>query len=309
MKPQEEKSKNLLASLLGEKTLEKTSGISFSAAVILPVLLVLVFFFVGSLFGLFADGYAEKDWYKYFNFLLPQLAYALVAVFFLKYLSVGVKEFTGKPSVKYFFLAALLQFGLFSLSELNGLFLRFLEGFGYGGLKIELPSLDGFGLVGVLFVVAVLPAVFEEVLFRGIILKGLRGFSAGAAVLLCGGLFSLFHQNPAQTAYQFCCGVCFALLALRAESVLPTVLAHFLNNAVVILLAKFPLPALSGVWLIVAYVLSAFALLGSLVYLIFFDKKERIKAEKKGKAEFFLCAAAGILICLISWAINLVGGV
>ncbi|MFQ7079353.1 MAG: hypothetical protein ACLRSW_16265 [Christensenellaceae bacterium] len=50
---------------------------------------------------------------------------------------------------KYFLIAVLLQVGLFARG-LNGLFLNFLGRFGYKDDPILLPSLNGFGLVGVL---------------------------------------------------------------------------------------------------------------------------------------------------------------
>ena len=208
---------------------------------------------------------------------------------FFSFAKAPIKEFTGKPKWQYFLIAGILQFGLFSLGELNGLFLEFLGNFGYENKPIQIPSLDGFGLPAVLITVAVLPAVFEEFLFRGVILRGVKTFGAVGAVLLCGGLFSLFHQNPAQTLYQFCCGAAYALLALRAGSVLPTVAAHFCNNAVI--------------------VLSAICLVGALVYLIFIDKQKTSKGDKSQKIGFLLCALAGILICVISWIVNLIGGV
>ena len=50
-----------------------------------------------------------------------------------------------------YLIAFLLQIGLLSLSELNGLFLQFLGKFGYEHTPIVLPSVEGFGFVGVLF--------------------------------------------------------------------------------------------------------------------------------------------------------------
>jgi membrane protease YdiL (CAAX protease family) len=125
--------------------------------------------------------------------------------------------------------------------------------------------MDGFGFVGVLFVIAVFPAVMEETVFRGLILKGLRQSKEIYAVLLCGALFALYHQKPEQTVYQFCCGAAFALVALRSGSVLPTVVAHFINNAWILIMTKFSLTldAIYTPFLIIPFVLPTVSFCGT----------------------------------------------
>ena len=309
MKNRATKKEQFLNALFGEQTIEKTAGICFSAAVLFPTLLVLVFVFIAALFGLFQEGYESADWYAYTNFLLPQIAYLLVAVLFFSLSHVQVKEFTGKPSIKYFILAILLQFGLFSLSELNVLFLDFLENFGYENTPLTIPSLDGFGFVGVLFVVALLPAVFEEIVFRGIALRGVKPFGTTLSVLLCGALFAVFHQNPAQTIYQFCCGAAFAVLALRSRSIFPTVLAHFLNNATILVFAKFGSPVLPEPLSVTLLIGSAISLVGVLGYLFFFDKQGKVERDKQKGKQFLLFASVGIVICVLMWLVTFFGGI
>ena len=160
-----------------------------------------------------------------------------------------------------------------------------------------------------LAVVALLPAIFEEIFFRGVLLHGLKNFSQTCAVLLCGALFALYHQNPAQTVYQFCCGAAFALVAIRAKSILPTVLSHFINNAVILILTKFGLTEFSTpvFWTVVT--VSTLCLIASLGYLLFIDKeKERQTQNKEEQKRFFLFAAVGIFACAFTWlAVLLLG--
>ena len=47
--------------------------------------------------------------------------------------------------------------------------------------------------------------LLEELFFRGILLRGMKKFGTVAAVFYGAALFSLYHQSPAQTAYQFIC--------------------------------------------------------------------------------------------------------
>ena len=297
---------------LGEPTAATASGLAFSVASVLPTLLSLLFLVIVG--AMQTEGYAQTDWYLYVSYLLPQIAFAITAIWFLRFSKTPVKTAIAAQKCKprYFLLALTIQIGLLSLSELNALFLKFLERFGYEDVGITLPNMDGFGFVGVLVVVALVPAVFEEIMFRGVLLKGLKGFGETDAVLLCGALFALYHQNPAQTLYQFCCGAAFALVAIRSGSILPTVLSHFLNNALILTLTKFEISAFSTPVLIAIVSASAACLVGSLVWVFVFDKQEKTektdKTDKKDKKNFFLCASVGIAVCAITWLAVLING-
>lgn len=306
--------------LFGGRTLAKASGLAFSVAAVLPnVLAILVLLGIGAVSALVGGigDYQTQDWYLYVNYALTQFAFAITAGIFLAYIGKTPKAALQeqKCSWKYFLVAVLLQVGLLSLSELNALFLQFLQRFGYEDAGISLPSMEGFGFVGVLFVVALLPAVFEEIMFRGVLLSGLRGFGKTGAILVCGLLFALYHQNPAQTVYQFCCGAAFALVAIRAGSILPTVLSHFLNNAFILLLYKLGIETFPPVvqWTVIG--VSAVCLIFSLGYLLFWDKNEKDKTEEnsagesvEARREFFTFALVGIAVCTLTWVLVLLGG-
>ena len=296
----EEKNNSLLRSIRS-LTKQQSAGLAFSASSLFSLLFSFIFVVV-----LFASGVSvgeeKPDWYLYLSFLLPQLAFLVVALGAFCLAKIPVREVTGKPSPKYFLVAILMQFGLLSLSQLNGWFVQLFEGMGYEPSPVLIPSTDGFGIVLVMLVVAFLPAVLEEIIFRGFILRGLKDFGLLFSVLVCGGLFSLYHQNPVQTAYQFCCGVAFALIAFRSGSIFPTMLSHFINNGAIVLvyhitgLEEFPMP-----WYVT--VVAAICLIGSIVYLLAFDRKKEKEAaiEKPSKKGFFAYAAIGLAVCLINW--------
>ena len=173
--------------------------------------------------------------------------------------------------------------------------------------EISLPSLEGGGLFGVLLVVAILPAILEETIFRGIILEGIKDIGTVAACLLGGLLFSIFHQNPMQTVYQFVCGAVFTLLAIRADSILPAVFVHFANNAFIIFDTRFGwLAKASDPAMIVLYVLAGVALVLSLGYLIFVDRKTNRKKQGAIKP-LVIFSFAGIIINAIMWFTVLAG--
>lgn len=299
---------------------EKASGLAFTAAIFSSLILTIVLLIVLNLFGATYEGYEKTDWWKYCSFLLSQCAFVVAIIMYFSGSKTSVREVIGKPKFRYFVVALALQFGLFSLSSLNDLFLRWLGRFGYTPTSVELPSVQGAKVLPVLFVVAVLPACLEELFFRGVLFRGLKKFGAVAAVLVCGALFALYHQSPAQTIYQFLCGACFALVAFRSGSVLPTVLSHFVNNALIIVLYALGVSSFS----IAAVCVFAVLLVLSLSYLFFFDKKlSSESAEKSGRQScekedsdalrgvatkekadgkgFILYALGGAIVCAINW--------
>ena len=258
------------------------------------------------------EGAAESDWYKYISYLLPQISFAAACLIYFRRSKQPVRE-VYRPAKWYYFLIALtLQFGLlFSLNFLNEYFVKFLELFGYhASMNDTIPDLSGWNLLPAILVIALLPAIFEETLMRGCVLGSMErsGWGTVSAVLVSGALFSLFHGNPEQTIYQFLCGAAFALLALRSGSILPGMMAHFLNNAVILIMTSCgadpsALP-LGGE--IALYVLSGVCLVGSLGLLLF--EKRNVRGGVREGKQFFLAASVGMLVCAVEWIGALVGG-
>jgi sodium transport system permease protein len=104
--------------------------------------------------------------------------------------------------------------------------------------KVITPS-EGPGAFAVaLLLTAVSPAICEEALFRGPILRGLRTrFSALGSAILTGLLFGLFHGDVWRFIPAAILGFALSVIALAADSIVPAMIAHFANNACIIALA------------------------------------------------------------------------
>lgn len=79
---------------------------------------------------------------------------------------------------------------------------------------------------------AVLPAFFEEITHRGLVLHVARG-NAHKRALLSALLFALMHQNITQTGYTFAGGLIMAYTVIYTGSIFPAMVIHFVNNALV----------------------------------------------------------------------------
>jgi sodium transport system permease protein len=109
---------------------------------------------------------------------------------------------------------------------------------------VERPTL---GVV--LIAIALAPAVCEEVLFRGVLARGLATrFHPWAAIVASSVLFSVYHLNPVQMLPTFTLGIVLGTIALRAGSAIPTMIAHLLNNAMALIVARDEVPGLAS-WL------------------------------------------------------------
>jgi len=86
-------------------------------------------------------------------------------------------------------------------------------------------------LLVALFLMAVLPGVLEETVYRGVFYHEYSKLNPWKAALLSGFLFGLMHGNINQFCYAAVMGIIFALLIEATGSILSTMLIHFWTNA------------------------------------------------------------------------------
>ena len=137
--------------------------------------------------------------------------------------------------------------------------------FGIGSIPVE-----NVGVVKMLLIHALVPAVTEELVFRLLPMMLLLPYSPRYCVIISSLCFSLCHCDVFKMPYAFVAGASFMIIDIMAESVIPSLIFHFLNNAVSVL------------WIVISdgyrplFVLSLVAV--SLISLVFvFIKKRRYK--------------------------------
>ncbi|HRE40049.1 MAG TPA: CPBP family intramembrane metalloprotease [Ignavibacteria bacterium] len=88
-----------------------------------------------------------------------------------------------------------------------------------------------FEFIGVVFVIAVTPAICEEFLFRGLILKNFeRVLSWIKACVFTGVLFAIFHFQPINIIPLILLGIFLSVITVASDSIYPAIICHFLNN-------------------------------------------------------------------------------
>ncbi len=102
-----------------------------------------------------------------------------------------------------------------------------------------------------LLVVGVLPAVCEELAFRGFILSGLRHVGhKWTAIVVSSIFFGATHAIFQQSLIACLVGMVIGFLAIQSGSIFPAVLFHIVHNSLALLLKQItPALAQEGHWL------------------------------------------------------------
>jgi len=95
---------------------------------------------------------------------------------------------------------------------------------------------DGWGFGWAVVAIAVMPAIFEEIAFRGIIFGVLqRVLGPTEALLVSALMFAILHLSVPSMPHLFLMGLVLGWLRLRTGSLLPGMLTHFTHNLLVLL--------------------------------------------------------------------------
>jgi membrane protease YdiL (CAAX protease family) len=95
----------------------------------------------------------------------------------------------------------------------------------------------GLGLGGTLWHVSILPAVTEEIAFRGAVLGGLRGMLGDRAAIAASALcFAILHLSVLSLVHLTVLGVVLGVVRVRSGSLWPCMLIHGSYNAAIVLL-------------------------------------------------------------------------
>ena len=130
------------------------------------------------------------------------------------------------PHALFFVTAAVLMVAAAVVMEPLSYFVKMPE-----NTVIYFRKLCSQGLLS-FFTLAMLPAFFEEFVFRGVILRGLLHHKpAYIAIFVSSFLFAFIHMNFAQGISAFLIGCLIGWIYYRTHSFKAVMLMHFTNNA------------------------------------------------------------------------------
>lgn len=160
--------------------------------------------------------------------------------------------------------------------------LELLMNLGGGSVMPILEQVAGSSdTISMFLYASILAPIWEELLFRGYVLRTLRPYGKRFAVLGSALLFGLFHGNLLQTPYAVMIGLVLGYVTVE-YSILWAILLHMFNNLV---LADF-LTRLTASWSEMAYGTLNLILFGGSAVIslrILFRNRYEIRAYRKGE--------------------------
>ena len=220
-------------------------------------------------------------------FLLTPLAYGKIK----GYDTIRGMGFEGRFSLWATLLVIPLSVALICMGQpLAEGFVRLVALIGYdtSAATSIMPSTPG-ELVATLILVALLPAIAEEYVFRGCVARAFARKGYVFAVFMSALLFAIMHGSPLQLVHQFLIGAVCAVLFFATRSLWPPIILHFLNNAIALVLGYVQSAgsafALTEVWqYVVMCVVGAAATIGLLIAVIYLCKARAAKVDPESGA-------------------------
>lgn len=128
---------------------------------------------------------------------------------------------------------------------------------------------------------AIVPAIIEEFVIRGVVMQPLRRYGDWFAIISAALIFSLMHGNMIQIPYTFVSGIYLGYVAIATGSLWAPILLHFLNNFTSVLIIAYT-SNLGEVGSTVATVLTYFAVVvcGVIGGINFFKMRYKTKMAK-----------------------------
>ena len=164
---------------------------------------------------------------------------------------------------------------------------------------VSAPPLEDKGIVIMLLIHALIPAFLEEALFRYIPMKLLLPYSRRWCVIYSALCFALIHCSFYQMPYAFVAGLIFMIVDIAFDSVLPSLILHFINNAVSVVWIKY----CSGMTGSVIFI-SSLALLSLVSMVVIYKRRSEYSSIFKGsfdKGESSEITYAPFLLAVITF--------
>ena len=233
----------------------------------------------------------------------------IVATMFINSYNESNKEKVKKLDVRKIIDIVGVGIALIGLTQLALPYIYDFFGINYNILeKFEvLPGEGNLSKIVFFIVIAVLPAIFEELLCRKAILNSAKRYGKAFAVIFSALIFAIIHMNIGQAIFAFMMGIIFAIIAIKTNSIKIPILLHFLNNSYAALLTIFEnntlvLGLINNI--VVGLLIFSFIILVKNISSIFKVKKEDFKITSDFKYIFkdytFLVAISLMVVMFLA---------
>ena len=144
-----------------------------------------------------------------------------------------------------------------------------------GGIKYELNIKNYF--ISIISLV-LFPAVCEELLFRGLIFKGLKQNGKIFSITLSSLAFSIFHMSIFQTIYPILFGLLLGIIMYKENNIIYTITMHMINNFLSLTFMFLKIDFFINHWL---FFVVALLLLATFIYALVYIIKTTKETNKQ----------------------------
>ncbi|MCR5226594.1 MAG: CPBP family intramembrane metalloprotease [Eubacterium sp.] len=153
------------------------------------------------------------------------------------------------------------------------LFLNYFAGILSSAGADSAEDVNTYPLILSLVVFAVVPAVVEEFVFRGVILGAYSKVDVKAGIVISSLFFALLHFSFGSVMYGFFFGLLFAVIRLSTGNLVYTIIMHCLFNTINVLMSYMRLDKIPAV---VVFIVFAVALFGFITLVMYFFSRNTI---------------------------------
>ena len=157
------------------------------------------------------------------------------------------------------------------------LFLNYFAGILSSAGADSAEDVNTYPLILSLVVFAVVPAVVEEFVFRGVILGAYSKVDVKAGIVISSMFFALLHFSFGSVMYGFFFGLLFAVIRLSTGNLVYTIIMHCLFNTINVLMSYMRLDKIPAV---VVFIVFAVALFGFITLVMYFFSRNTIDTHK-----------------------------
>ncbi len=193
-------------------------------------------------YGVDASQSTLKEYTVFLSYLVtPVVATLVLVVYFL--LNKGERQFKplfARPNVLSLGLSVMAGVGVLCLLMIVNYVAGYIATAVEYPLSVVYPPLNNaWQWMLAVLCVCVVPAIVEEVLFRGVVLEAFLPYGDIPAILLSALTFALFHFNLAQSIYPFLYAIVLGLVVRKTGNIYYAMIMHFTNNLLTIIMSYF----------------------------------------------------------------------
>lgn len=204
--------------------------------ILLLCVVLLAMFYIGSM--------ATIKWGIY-GVAVQQLMILLIPLMYAVYLKCDMKKMFAlkMPSIRILVGTVILFVGAFVFNILMSYGLSFVFTESAKNVEETFSMIYDAPFAVIVFSTAILPAIGEELLFRGFTFTTIRQkCKPVSTILIVSTIFGIYHMSLVKFFTTAFLGICLAVLVEKSGSILPGMLFHFLNNFIAAVISCYSQP-------------------------------------------------------------------